>query len=297
MTSPRPQGGQRRRRVRSWMFVPGNRQRFLDKCAELPVDAVILDLEDGVTPDTKPLARDQIVGALDAGRIRAAAYVRINEVGSPWYLPDIQAVLHRSLTGVVLPKVESAHEVADASNRIAQWEADAGVDVGSISILAAVESAKGLLAAPEIAAAPRVEGLMLGSEDFSHDLGLAPRREREAADLVYARSAMVVAARSAGGIVIDGVFPDYQDIEGLLADVGVARRLGFDGKSLFHPGQIEEINRAFSPTEDELSYARQVVDAFDEATARGDGAVAVGGQLVDLPIVLRARQVLETAEE
>lgn len=284
------------RALRSWMFVPGNKQRFLDKCVELPVDAVILDLEDGVPPEHKALARDQIAAALAAGRIPAAKFVRLNEVGSPWFEGDLDTVLHPSLEGLCLPKVESVAELDELAQRLSAWAETNGLAQGSLPVVAAIESARGLLAAPEIARAPSVTGLMLGTEDLALDLGLSVRREEEARELVYARSTLVVAARQAGVLVIDGVYPDYQDLDGLREDAGQARRLGFDGKTLFHPGQIEEINRLFSPTQEELAHAKEVVDAFEEATRRGEGAVAVGGQLVDLPIVRRAQRLLDIAD-
>ncbi|MBA2643121.1 MAG: citrate lyase subunit beta, partial [Actinobacteria bacterium] len=173
-------------------------------------------------------------------------------------------------------------------------EAKAGIAEGKLRIVAAIESAAALLAAPAIAAAhPRMLALMFGAEDYALDLGLGAQREGEARDLLYARSAIVVAAAAARILSIDGVFPNLDDLEGLERDILQSRRLGFDAKSTFNPRQVELINRIFSPTPDELDYARKVVDAFDEARARGDGSVAVGGQLVDLPIVLRAQRILE----
>src|SRR5262249_35164997 len=152
--------------------------------------------------------------------------------------------------------------------------------------VAAIESATGLLAAPAIAAAhERMLALMFGAEDFALDLGLGTQREGEARELLYARSALVMASAAGRILSIDGVFPDLDDEEGLLRDVHQARRLGFSAKSTFNPRQVELINQVFSPASDEVEYAKAVVAAFDDAQARGDGSVAVGGQLVDLPIV------------
>ena len=177
--------------------------------------------------------------------------------------------------------------MSDAEQRL-------GIADGTIHIVAAIESASALLAAPAIAAAhPRMFGLIFGAEDYALDLGLGAQREGEARDLIYARSAIVVAAAASKILSIDGVFPNLDDQEGLERDIFQSRRLGFGAKSTFNPRQVELINTIFSPTPDELDYARKVVDAFDEAQARGDGSVAVGGQLVDLPIVLRAQRILE----
>jgi len=272
------------------MFVPGNRQRFIDKAfEESRPDAVLLDIEDGVPPAQKAAARAQIAEALARRVSGVLRYVRVNRVGSDWWKLDIAAVRAPGLDGVCIPKVESVDEIDAMASELDR----AGL---SASILCAVESALGLVRAPQLAANPLVSGLMFGAEDFALDLGLGTLREAEARELVYARSALVVAAASAGKMSVDGVFPDLEDGEGFEADVLQARRLGFTGKATFHPKQISGINAVFSPSPAELEYARRVVDAFEAAQARGDGAVALGGQLVDLPIVVRAQRLLASAE-
>ena len=283
------------RLLRSWMFVPGNRQRFLDKIYEIetPPDAAFFDLEDGVIPEEKPVARELIVEVLRRSAPGPLRTVRVNAVGTDWFREDLEAILVPGLEGLCLPKVESAADVQAAADAIERFDPD-----GSVRIVAAIESAVGLLRAPEIAAAhPRVVAIMFGAEDYALDLGLGTKREGEAGELVFARSAIVVAAAAARIISIDGVFPDLEDAEGLTADIVQARRLGFSAKSTFNPRQIEQINQRFSPTPDELVYARRVADAFEEAVSRGDASVAVGGQLVDRPIVLRAQRLLEAADE
>jgi citrate lyase subunit beta/citryl-CoA lyase len=180
---------------------------------------------------------------------------------------------------------------------LADLEAKVGMALGSIALLATVESAAGLLNAPSIAAStPRVMGLMFGAEDFALDLGLSTNREGEAREMIYARSAVAVAAASAHVQVVDGVWPDIRDFEGVRRDAVQARRLGFSGKSTFHPGQIDIINEVFSPSPAELEYAMRVVEAFEEAQAAGQAAIAFGGQLIDLPIVERARRVIRLHE-
>jgi len=278
------------RPLRSWMFVPGNRQRFLDKIYELdtPPDAVFFDLEDGVLPEEKPAARELIAETLRRAAPGPLRTVRVNAVGTDWFREDLEAILVPGLEGVCVPKVEWPEQVVQVAERLP----------GEVGIVVAIESAAGLIRAPEIAAAhPQVIGLMFGAEDYALDLGLGTKREGEAGELVFARSALVVAAAAARVLSIDGVFPDLDDAEGLTADVLQARRLGFDGKSTFNPRQIGLINERFSPTADELAYAHRVASAFEEAVARGDASVAVGGQLVDRPIVLRAQRLLELADE
>lgn len=283
------------RPLRSWMFVPGSRQRFLEKIYELetPPDAVFFDLEDGVIPEEKPAARALIAETLRRAAPGPLRTVRVNAVGTDWFGEDMEAILVPGLEGLCLPKVESADDVRVAADALDRFDPD-----GQLRVIAAIESATGLLKAPEIAAAhPRVLALMFGAEDYALDLGLGTKREGEAAELVFARSALVVAAAAARVLSIDGVFPDLDDTEGLEADVLQARRLGFAAKSTFNPRQIGLINERFSPTADELAYARRVANAFEEAVARGDASVAVGGQLVDRPIVLRAQRLLELADE
>jgi citrate lyase subunit beta/citryl-CoA lyase len=206
---------------------------------------------------------------------------------------DHQASLVPGLQGLVLPKLETRDEVRLVERYLDEHEVEAGLEPGSVEFIATIESARGLLAAPTIAAASgRVTAVMFGAEDFSLDIGLPPNREAEARELIYARSAIVVAAASAHVQSIDGVYPDIRDAEGMERDAVQARRLGFSAKSTFHPGQIDTINQVFSPTDDDVTYAERVVAAFEEAEAAGQGAVALGGQLIDRPIVERARRVL-----
>jgi len=281
------------RQLRSWMFVPGNRQRFLEKIYELetPPDAVFLDLEDGVIPEEKPVARTLVAEVLrraEPGPLRA---VRVNAVETDWFREDLEAIAVPGLEAICISKAESAEHVLTAARALDRFDPE-----GTVGIVAAIESASSLLQAPAIAAAhPRVLGLMFGAEDYALDLGLGAKREGEAGDLLYPRSAIVVAATAARVLSIDGVFPDLDDPDGLLRDIVQGRRLGFSAKSTFNPRQIDLINERFSPTEDEIAYAREVADAFDAAVERGDASVAVGGQLVDRPIVLRAQRLLELA--
>ena len=280
------------RPLRSWLYVPGNNPRFVEKAlSEVSADVVLLDLEDGVPPGEKAPARDLVREALARPAGGRSRWVRTNPVGSPWWEDDLAAVLAARPEGVALPKVDEEEQVHEAARRLERL----GPEVG---IVATIESARGLLRAADIAAAhPRVLGLMFGAEDFALDLGLDTRREAEARDLVYARSALVVAAAAGHRLAIDGVFPDLDDDAGFEADLKQARRLGFQGKSTFNPRQVERINEAFSPTADEVEFARRVVAAFDAARARGDGSVSVDGQLVDRPVVARARRILEMVEE
>jgi citrate lyase subunit beta / citryl-CoA lyase len=284
---------------RSWMFVPGHRQRMIDKALDLNADAIMLDIEDGVAPNEKDTARKFIAEALGKERRPNAPtrFVRINAIGHARMDADVEAVLRPGLDGLVLPKVETAEEVLKVERILAQQEPKVTLEVGRIRLLIAIESPRGLLNASAIAScSSRVIGLMFGAEDYGRELGLPTSREGEAREMLYARSAMVVAAASAHVQAVDGVWVDLKDTDGLLGFARQSRRLGFTGMSLIHPSQIDPINNVFSPTPEEIDYAARVISAFEEANARGDGSISFGGQLIDRPIVERARRTLEMAK-
>jgi citrate lyase subunit beta / citryl-CoA lyase len=283
------------RPARSWMFVPGNSERFLAKAAESDADCVLLDLEDGVLPNAKQTGRAMVAQALRVP-FRPQRYVRLNAVATPWFDEDLDAVIPAAPDGVCLPKCAEPGEVAAVAARIDELERAASLPPGSTRIVAAIESPAAILRAAEIARAhPRMIALMLGAEDLALEIGLGTARVAEAAELVFARSAVVYAAAAARILSIDGVFPDLDNPEGMERDALQARRLGFTAKSTFNPRQIEAINQVFSPRPDEIAYARKVVAAFEDAERLGNASVAVGGQLVDRPIVQRAQRLLELA--
>lgn len=283
---------------RSWMFVPGNKERFLQKAPGAGADGILLDLEDGVLPDDKPNARKMVADALGAPWSESLRYVRVNALSTPWLGDDLEAIVRPGLDGICLTKVDRPDEVLEVDSMLSRLEKERGLEAGSVKILAAVESAIGLINAYQIASShKRVTGIIFGAEDYALDIGLGARREKEASELIHARSTMVVAAVAARVWSVDGVYPNLEDPDGLHADTVQARRLGFSAKSTFNPRQIELINEIFSPRADEIEYARRVAQGFREAEARGDASVAVGGQLVDRPILLRALNLLESIGE
>ncbi len=296
MNAPRP--------LRSLMFVPAHRERMVARALGLAefgpsaLDVAILDLEDGVPPASKDAARRAVADVLarpsQGGPLR---FVRIQRALSDAGEADLDAVVRAGLDGILAPKVRRAEEMAWLADELDSRERAMTIAPGTIRIVASIESAAGLVDAPRIAtASERVVGLAFGSEDFALDLGLPTKREGEAAELLYARSATVVAAASAGKLALDGIWPDIDDAAGLRADSLRARRLGFAGKTLIHPGQIAVVNEVFSPSDAEIDEARRVVHAFDEALARGNGAAALDGQMLDAPVVDRARRVLRARE-
>jgi len=279
------------------MFVPGNRDRFIQKAHTSAADAILLDIEDGVLPNEKAEARRMIAAALADAKGGPRRYVRVNALTTPWLKPDLEAVIAPNLEGICLTKVTRPSDIHDTASMIEVLEKKQGLEVGKIKILAAVESARGLMNALAIAdSSPRISGLMFGAEDYALDLGLGGRRIIKKKKLLFARSQIVNAATAANVLSIDGVFPNLNDEQGLEADVRQARRLVFTSKSTFNPRQIYMINAIFSPQPDEIEYARKIAAGFREAEARGDASVAVGGQLVDKPILLRALRILEIVD-
>ena len=283
---------------RSLMFVPGNSEKMLTKAIGLEnLDLAMFDLEDGVPPALKGEARALVAAMLAAPPGGPARFVRINAIGTDRMEADLAAILVSGLEGLVLPKVETVDEVLLVDRLLAEREPVMRLSVGSIRFIVTIESARGLLNAPAIAACSRrVLALMFGAEDYGLDLGLPPIREGEARELLYARSALVIAAASAHIQSIDRVWPEIRDFDGLRADAIQARRLGFTAKSTFHPVQIDILNEVFSPTPSDVEYATRLVAAFDAAQAAGQGSIAFGGQLLDLPIVERARRILQRQE-
>jgi citrate lyase subunit beta/citryl-CoA lyase len=281
---------------RSWMFVPGHIVKMAQKASLLATDAIMLDIEDGVLPAFKAQAREVIAQEVpkmaDTGQVR---FVRVNSAQQNEFRFDLDAVVGLPIAGLVLPKVESRAEILQAVTALEAIERERRVE-SPLKLVAAIESARGALAATEIAAAsPRLVALMLGAEDFARDLGLPAQRVAEAHELLYTRSSLVMAATAARVQSIDQVWPNLADADGLRRDADQARRLGFTGKSIIHPSQVDPVNAAFSPSDADIDFARRVIAAFDEAEVRGLGAVAFGGQLLDKPIVDRARAVLDLA--
>jgi citrate lyase subunit beta/citryl-CoA lyase len=275
----------------SWMFVPGHRRRMLEKALGLRLDVAIFDLEDGVPPAEKEAAREGIAAALAHPPGGPLRFARVHPAGSPVVEADLDAVVRPGLDGVAVPKVERLEEVLRVDAALREREERAGMPPGCIRLLAMIESARGLLQAPAIAAScPRLLGLMFGAEDFVLDLGQLSVQPAGVDDLLYARSAVVVAAAAERLQAIDRIYPDFRDPAGLRGDTVQARRLGFTGKALIHPDQIPVVHEIFRPTPEEVAYARRVVEAFEAA---GGGAGVVDGRMIDRPIAERARRVLE----
>lgn len=267
--------------ARSFLFAPGNDERKLRKALSSAADAVVADLEDAVTPAEKDAARALTVRVLAEAEGDALRLVRVNGAGSEWITADVMAVESIGLDGIVLPKAEAA-TVGEVQ------------DLG-LPVVAIVETPAGLRGAFELAATPAVEALVLGAVDLGLALGLEQRED--GLELLFARSSVVVDSAAAGlRGPIDRVWTALGDDAGLRADCSFGRSLGFRGKACIHPEQVPVVNDAFSPSSEELARARDVVRAFEDAAANGRGAVAFDGEMIDLPVVERARQLLADAK-
>jgi citrate lyase beta subunit len=267
--------------ARSLLFVPGNDGHKLEKALSAGADAVVADLEDAVPAGEKDTARGLVAARLAQGRTESLVAVRVNAAGTPFWDDDQRALAALPLDVLVVPK--------------ATPDAVAELPREGPPVVAIVESARGLKRAHETASAPRVAALALGAVDLGLELGLEPRPDGQ--EVLFARSQLVLDSAAAGiRAPFDLVHLDTRDADGLERECRLARSLGFRGKLCIHPAQIEIVNRVFSPSEGELERARRVVDVYERGAAEGRGAVALDGEMVDLPVVERARQVLAQAE-
>jgi citrate lyase subunit beta / citryl-CoA lyase len=284
---------------RSYLFCPGNHARRVEKAFALAADAVILDLEDSVALAEKEAARKPVAAALrGAGKVRA--YVRVNAMGTPYCLRDLQETIVPGVRGVVLPKVESAADLHAIDWLVWNLELERGLAPGSVELLPILETAAGIARVDRIfqarslkpySGAWRVRRAAFGAADYSNELGILPSGEER--ELDHARSRVVLASRAAGiEKPIDSPFFDIKDADGYRRAVERSRRMGFQGRLCIHPDQIAGANAGYAPSAEEVSRAERIVAAFREAEAKGLAAVQVDGQMVDYPVVHQAERLL-----
>lgn len=276
------------------MFIPGNHPGMMADAHIYGPDSIMLDLEDSVTLAEKDAARLLVYHALktvDYGHTERV--VRINPLSTPYGKKDVEAVVKAGVEVIRMPKTECADEVRALEAEILKVEKEIGRE-GETRIMAAIESALGIVHAYEIAtASPRMMGIALGAEDYSANL--KTHRTAGGTELLLAREQMVVAARAAGIACFDTVFSNLDDMEGFRKEVELIRELGFDGKSIIHPSQIEIVNEVFTPSAKEIEKARAVVAAIRDARAKGSGVLSLNGKMVDRPVLLRAERTLALA--
>ncbi|MDR3533574.1 MAG: CoA ester lyase [Rhodopila sp.] len=277
--------------LRSLLFAPGNHARRVEKALSLPADGVILDLEDAVAISEKAATRPTVTGAL--GKPRAGKlYVRVNALTTEWCYADIVAVVQAGLDGIILPKVEYAHELRTADWLIANLERERNLPAGGIDLIPIIETALGISNLARICrSGTRTRRLAFGAGDFTLDMGMTWTRGE--AELLPHRAACVLESRAAGlEPPIDTVWADLRDTDGFIASAKHAAALGFQGKMCIHPDQIAGANAAFTPDEATIAQAKRIVAAFETAEAEGLASIQLDGQFIDYPIVQRARRVL-----
>ena len=281
------------------MFVPGNNPGMMADAHIYGPDSIMLDLEDSVTMAEKDAARLLVYNALktiDYGDTEMV--VRINPLNTPYGKKDVEAVVKAGVVVIRMPKTETADEVREVEEEILKWETELGC-VGRTKIMAAIESALGIVNAYPIAtASKRMMGIALGAEDYCANL----KTQRTQGDnpnfgmeLLLARQTIVVAARAAGIDALDTVYSNLNDMDTFRREVELIKALGFDGKSIINPRQIEIINEVFAPKQKDIEKALKILAAIKEAEAKGSGVIAVNGKMVDKPVVIRAQHTIDLA--
>ncbi|PHQ93967.1 MAG: CoA ester lyase [Marinosulfonomonas sp.] len=269
------------RPYRSVLYIPGSNTRALEKARNLPVDAIIFDLEDAVTADEKTNARGVLVAELAAGGYgERACLVRVNGLETEWGNDDLAAFAGAAIDGILLPKMNSAADVDAIAGKVAD-----------VPLWAMIETPLGVLNSADIAAHPRIAGLVMGTNDLAKELGSRTVIDRE--PLLMSLQMALLGARAAGIVCVDGVFNAFKDTDGLRVECEQGRDLGFDGKTLIHPAQIEIANAVFAPSEAEVDLARRQIAAFEEARAQGKGVAVVDGQIVENLHIETARALLD----
>ncbi len=278
------------RPFRSVLYIPGSKERALEKAQNLAADAIIFDLEDAVAPEEKANARTLLARTLaEADYGRRAKLVRINALSTEWGADDVAAMAAARPEAILLPKVDNPDDIAALANKL-----DSRSETAKTRIWAMMETPRGILNAAAIAAAPRMAGFVLGTNDLAKDLGCRVGPGRVV--LQTALQTCLLAARAAGIVAVDGVYNAFKDEDGLRAECEEGRDLGFDGKTLIHPAQIAIANSVFAPTADEIDLANRQIAAFDAATAEGQGVAVLDGKIVENLHVASARRLLARAQ-
>ena len=281
---------------RSMLYVPATSEKFIETAHKKGADAVKIDLEDSVKMTEKPRARDRVRNAARAvSRGGADVLIRINRP-LRMAVKDIEASVWPEVTALVLPKAESSDHIGFISEIIAELEYERGMLNGQIKLMALIETPRGYNNVRQIAkSSPRLSAIALGQEDFSSEMGIFEPQE---VSLLSYQQNVQVAAREAGIIPIGypGSISDYTDLELFESNVLMARKLGFEGGSCIHPKQVSILNKAFTPTLAEIERSEKILAAYSTALATGDGAIALGGKMIDLAIVTRAKRVLATRD-
>jgi citrate lyase subunit beta / citryl-CoA lyase len=285
---------------RSLIFVPSNSRRFIDKAKTLNADITCFDLEDSVPINEKTAARETIIQALKQRTdYKTNVYIRINSFDSGMAFTDLKEIIQNGVDGIVIPKVDDENEVIDIIRFISILEDERGIKNGSIKIMPSIETAKGVVNAYSIAKADqRVNALIFGVFDFLYDMGL-DYAENDGIEYVYARAKIPVDAKAAGVAAIDAIWQNVDNTNGLMKDARVAKRLGYSGKSIIHPSQIDPVHNIFIPTKNEIEWAKKVIEALGQTMERGSGkgAVKLEGKMIDAVHYKQAKAILNIDSE
>lgn len=281
---------------RSMLFVPGSNAAMLSNSFIYKPDSIMFDLEDAVALKEKDTARLLVAHALQHPLYKEIeTVVRVNPLDSEFGLNDLNAVVRAGVDVVRMPKTETAQDVIDMDREITEIEKACGREVGSTKMLAAIESPLGITQANQIAtASKRLIGIALGAEDYVRNL--KTERSPEGIELLFARCSILQAARAAGIQAFDTVYSNANNEEGFLKEAALIKQLGFDGKSLINPRQIELLHNLFAPTQKDVDQAKRIIEAAEEAERQGSGVVSLNGKMIDAPIIDRAKLVLERAK-
>ncbi len=280
---------------RSLLYVPGNMPSMLQNVPLFTCDAVIIDLEDAVPLNEKDAARILVKRFLESHtRRNKEILVRINPLDTKWAYHDLKAVLPFLPDGIRLPKADTPEIVEHLDTMLTEFEEELGLEIGRFRILPSIESAQGVINANDIArTSKRVFGLGFGAEDYTASMEI--ERTKGGEELFNARMTILWAAKAAGIQAIDTIFADLNDMEGLRRETELAKKLGYTGKCMVNPRQIDVIHDVFAPKQEEVDYALQVIDAIKRARMMGTGVISLKGKMIDAPVVKRAARVLRTA--
>lgn len=280
---------------RTRLYLPGNNPHFLEGINFFGADQIIIDLEDAIAPAEKDSTRILVKHALKNLKWENFELtVRINPLSSPYGEKDLEMIVPGLPDGIYIPKSESAEDIKAVENKIEAIKREHNIDK-EILLFPIIETSRGVLNAFQIASASKlIGGIAFGAEDFTADIGA--QRTKEGRESFVARSLIVLAARSAGVQALDTVWSDIEDMEGLIESTKESKALGFDGRGVIHPSQVEPVHKVFAPSPEEIERAQQIIAAMEEALRTGSGVIALGRKMIDAPVLARAKRTIEIAK-
>ncbi len=281
--------------LRSLLFVPGNKDNMLEKASGFRPDVFVPDMEDSVPDAEKANARETIAGYLSKLAATGVPVMpRVNSLPTGWTEDDLAAVAGPEIFGISIGKIDEPADISNVAEFLTRLETARGLEAGILKIIPWLESARAIVNCVEILqSSPRIIGVAFGAEDYTHDMGI--ERLEDESESAFARNMLAMAARAARVTALDTPYFSFRDDDGLRANSRESRQRGFKGRFAIHPAQIDGINETYSPSEAEIERARQIVAAFEEAEARGRGSTSLDGKVIDVPVVKRARALLELA--